>query len=88
MQLGECSFVVVDCETTGFHPSAHHRVVELALIPVDGDGHCGEAWCSLLLIQSAISARPTFTGYVVAICVARHDSPMCSAMSSNASRAQ
>lgn len=48
MRLGECSFVVVDCETTGFHPSAHHRIVELALIPVDGDGRFGEAWCSLL----------------------------------------
>lgn len=48
MRLGDCSFVVFDCETTGFHPSAHHRVVELALIPVDGDGRRGEAWCSLV----------------------------------------
>lgn len=48
MRLAECSFVVVDCETTGFHPNAHHRIVELALIPVAGDGSRGEAWCTLL----------------------------------------
>lgn len=48
VRFSDCSFVVVDCETTGFHPSAHHRVVELALIPVEGDGRVGEAWCSLI----------------------------------------
>lgn len=41
-------FVVVDCETTGLHPSAHHRIVELALVEVEGRGKPVEAWCSLL----------------------------------------
>lgn len=48
MRPSECSYVVVDCETTGLHPSAHHRIVELALVPVDGAGRCGEIWCTLL----------------------------------------
>lgn len=48
MKFSDCSFVVVDCETTGFHPRAHHRVIELALIPVDGDGEIGDPWCTLL----------------------------------------
>jgi DNA polymerase-3 subunit epsilon len=48
MRLRDCSFVVVDCETTGLHPSAHHRIIELALIPVDGSGRVGPAWCTLL----------------------------------------
>ncbi len=42
------SFAVVDCETTGFHPNAHHRIVELAIVPVDERGEPGEVWCSLL----------------------------------------
>lgn len=48
MRFSDCAFVVVDCETTGFHPNAHHRVIELALVPVEGDGRVGEAWCSLI----------------------------------------
>src|SRR3954447_7577119 len=48
MRLNECSFAVVDLETTGFHPSAHHRVIELALIPVDADGSRGPTWSSLI----------------------------------------
>jgi ATP-dependent Lhr-like helicase len=41
-------FVVVDCETTGLHPSAQHRIVELALLSVDQDGEITDRWCSLL----------------------------------------
>lgn len=48
MRLSECSYVVVDCETTGLHPSAHHRIVELALLPVDQGGTSGDVWCTLL----------------------------------------
>jgi len=48
MRLRECSFVVVDCETTGLHPGAHHRVIELALISIDGSGHREDAWCTLI----------------------------------------
>jgi DNA polymerase-3 subunit epsilon len=48
VHLSECPYVVVDCETTGFHPSAHHRVIELALVTVDGSGSQSDVWCSLL----------------------------------------
>ena len=48
MRLSECSYVVVDCETTGFHPSAYHRIVELARIPIDSAGGVGDTWSSLL----------------------------------------
>jgi DNA polymerase-3 subunit epsilon len=48
VKLPDCSFAVVDCETTGFHPSAHHRIVELAIVQVSGDGRVGETWCTLL----------------------------------------
>src|SRR5688500_9063975 len=49
MRLSETPFVVVDCETTGFHPNAYHRIIELALIPVDPRGRPeDEAWCTLL----------------------------------------
>jgi DNA polymerase III subunit epsilon len=42
------AFTVVDCETTGFHPNAHHRIVELAIASVDERGELDEIWCSLL----------------------------------------
>jgi DNA polymerase III epsilon subunit-like protein len=29
------SFAVVDCETTGLHPGAHHRIIELAIVSLD-----------------------------------------------------
>jgi ATP-dependent Lhr-like helicase len=44
----QTEYVVLDCETTGLHPSAHHRIVELALITVDGEGRPIESWSSLL----------------------------------------
>jgi DNA polymerase III subunit epsilon len=47
MSLTDYGYVVIDCETTGFHPSAHHRIIELALVPIDEHGVHGEVWCSL-----------------------------------------
>ena len=44
----ETEYVVLDCETTGLHPSAHHRIVELAFITVDGEGRPIESWSTLL----------------------------------------
>jgi ATP-dependent helicase Lhr and Lhr-like helicase len=41
-------FVVVDCETTGLHPSAQHRIVELAMLVLDIDGSIIDRWSSLL----------------------------------------
>lgn len=48
MRFGECSYIVMDCETTGFHPNARHRIVEIALLPVSAGGLVGEPWCTLL----------------------------------------
>lgn len=48
MLLSDCSYAVVDCETTGLHPRAHHRIVELAIVPVDGNGGRGKTWSTLL----------------------------------------
>jgi DNA polymerase-3 subunit epsilon len=48
VRLSECSYVVVDCETTGFHPSAHHRIVELALVHVGPGDADLEPWATLL----------------------------------------
>jgi DNA polymerase-3 subunit epsilon len=42
------SLVVVDCETTGFHPSANHRIIELALVELDPSWEPANTWCSLL----------------------------------------
>lgn len=47
-QLNDHAFVVVDCETTGFHPGAHHRIVELAFVEIDRNGEPADVWCSLL----------------------------------------
>jgi DNA polymerase-3 subunit epsilon len=48
VRLADCEYVVVDCETTGFHPSAHHRIIELALVPMDGRGGYGNPWSTLV----------------------------------------
>lgn len=42
------AYVVVDCETTGFHPNAHHKIIELAIASVNERGELDEIWCSLL----------------------------------------
>jgi len=41
-------FVVVDCETTGLHPGAQHRIAELALLTTDSDGAIVDRWSTLL----------------------------------------
>lgn len=48
MRLDDCSFVAVDCETTGFHPNAHHRIIELAIVSLDASCQPAETWCTLL----------------------------------------
>jgi DNA polymerase-3 subunit epsilon len=47
----EPSFAVVDCETTGLHPGAHHRIIELAIVDVDASGEPVETWASLLRVE-------------------------------------
>src|SRR5680860_652116 len=42
------SFAVVDCETTGLHPNAHHRIIELAVVSLGEDWAPSDVWCSLL----------------------------------------
>jgi DNA polymerase III subunit epsilon len=54
MRLGRqkgSEFAVVDCETTGIHPSRHHRIVELAILSADSSGTLGECWSSLLRVD-------------------------------------
>lgn len=38
---------VIDTETTGFDPAYGHRIVEIAVVPMDGDA-IGEPWHSLV----------------------------------------
>lgn len=42
------AFAVVDCETTGLHPGAHHRIIELAVVTLDERWAPDEVWCSLI----------------------------------------
>lgn len=44
-------YAVVDCETTGIHPAAHHRIIELAIIEVDTAGELVDSWVSLLRVD-------------------------------------
>ena len=41
-------FVVLDCETTGLHVGAQHRIVELALLTTDARGGILDRWSTLL----------------------------------------
>lgn len=52
----EAIFTVVDCETTGLHPNAQHRIVELALLSVDAQGRIIERWSSLLRPERDLGA--------------------------------
>lgn len=46
--VGGPRFVVLDCETTGLHPSGGHQMVELALLEVDEQGAIVERYSTLL----------------------------------------
>jgi DNA polymerase-3 subunit epsilon len=41
-------YAVVDVETTGLFAGWHDRVVEVAVLHVDGQGKVTERWCSLV----------------------------------------
>ena len=41
-------FAVIDLETTGISPGRHHRIVEIAVVHVDGAGRLVEEWSSLI----------------------------------------
>lgn len=49
-------FVVIDCETTGLHPGAHHRIVELGMLSVDSNGEVIDRWSSLLRPERDLGA--------------------------------
>lgn len=39
---------VIDVETTGLHPDAHHRIIEIAAVCVDAEGNIERQFCSLV----------------------------------------
>jgi DNA polymerase-3 subunit epsilon len=41
-------YAVVDVETTGLSPGHHHRVIEVAVVHVDGSGRRTDEWCTLV----------------------------------------
>jgi DNA polymerase-3 subunit epsilon len=41
-------YAVIDVETTGLRPSWHDRIVEFAVVQLDGSGHVESEWCSLV----------------------------------------
>lgn len=45
--LADQSYAVVDCETTGLFPGAHHRIIEIAVVHVDG-GRITNEWSTLV----------------------------------------
>jgi ATP-dependent helicase Lhr and Lhr-like helicase len=45
---GATRYVVLDCETTGLHVGAQHRIVELALLVTDAHGEIVDRWSTLL----------------------------------------
>lgn len=45
------AYAAIDCETTGFHPNAHHRIIELAIVDVDAAGEPIDTWASLLRVN-------------------------------------
>lgn len=47
-RAGAARFVVLDCETTGLHVGAQHRIVELALLTTDARGEILDSWSTLL----------------------------------------
>jgi ATP-dependent Lhr-like helicase len=49
-------FVVIDCETTGLHPSGGHRIVELAMLDIDADGEVADRFSTLLRIDRRLEA--------------------------------
>lgn len=53
---GESSYAVIDCETTGIHPGAHHRIIELAIVDVDAVGEPIDTWATLLHVDRDLGA--------------------------------
>ena len=41
-------YAVVDVETTGLFPGAHHRVAEVAVVQVDDTGRVTGEWSTLV----------------------------------------
>lgn len=46
--MSQLRFAVVDLETTGLHPGTNHRIVELAVVHLDGAGRITGTWETLL----------------------------------------
>lgn len=50
-------YAVVDTETTGLSPKLRHRVIELAVVLVDGRGGVEDQWCTLLNPERDLGAQ-------------------------------
>ena len=48
VDVGSEEWCVVDLETTGLYPGGHDRVVEIAVVVADSDGHPVSEWHSLV----------------------------------------
>lgn len=48
MKLDQASFAVIDTETTGYSPRHHHRIIEVAVVAIDGQGHVQDEWTTLV----------------------------------------
>lgn len=46
--MPEPMFAVVDVETTGIHPSFHHRIAEIGIVKVDATGRIVDRWETLI----------------------------------------
>ncbi|MFD5826472.1 exonuclease domain-containing protein [Lentzea sp. NPDC060358] len=50
-------YAVVDVETTGLSPGHHHRVIEVAVVHVDGSGRRTDEWCTLVNPRRDLGAQ-------------------------------
>lgn len=50
-------YAVVDVETTGLSPGQHHRVIEVAVVHLDGSGRRTDEWCTLVNPRRDLGAQ-------------------------------
>lgn len=81
VRIDQSDFSVVDVETTGLFPTAHDRIVEIAVLRHAPDGTVREQWATLInpkrdmgathvhgLTAADVSAAPTFADVLGRLC--------------------